>query len=110
MDLALEDAYPKATNQGKFTIYFDHHRGNGVNAWEDGSVEDAATDLLFLDGVLNKGPLAFGGRGCMMMRRREEEDCLMRSTGRRRICMRWNQHLRACALYNDCKIMTICYA
>ena len=40
----MADSSPKPTKQGKFNIYFDKHRGNVVNAWEDGSVEEAAIE------------------------------------------------------------------
>ena len=48
LDLTLEESSPeedKPTNQGKFNIYFDRHRGKVVKAWEDGSVEEAATEM-----------------------------------------------------------------
>ena len=59
--LTLEDSSPKPTKQGKCKIYVDQHRGNVVNAWEDDSVEEAATErgeAVFVSGRgLEPGPL-----------------------------------------------------
>ena len=47
LDLTLEEPSPeedKPTKQGKFNIDFDQHRGTVVKSWEDGSVEEAATE------------------------------------------------------------------
>ena len=61
VDLTLEDSSPKPTKQGKFNIYFDQHRGDVVNAWEDDSVEEAAIErceAVFVFGWgLEQGPL-----------------------------------------------------
>ncbi len=60
-DWTLEDSYTKPTNQGKFNIFFDQHRGNVVNALEDDSVDDAATETgeaaVVLESGIEQGPL-----------------------------------------------------
>ncbi len=66
--MTLEESYPKPTKQAKFNTYFDKQCWNVLAAWEDCSMEEAATkrgEQGLLEGP-EQGHLGFRMVGCMM--------------------------------------------